>query len=59
MRPLTAAGADVAAPAVALSAAAGLVPASRTRIGGQRDQKVRWAAYALVGGVAAAMVGPY
>jgi len=54
-----AAGAGAAVPAVALGAAAGLVPASLRRIGGRRAEKVRWAAYALVGGAAAATVGPY
>jgi len=54
-----AAGAGAAVPAVALGAAAGLVPASWRRIGGRRAEKVRWAAYALVGGAAAATVGPY
>jgi chromate transporter len=54
-----AAGAGAAVPAVALGAAAGLVPASWRRIGSRRAEKVRWAAYALVGGAAAATVGPY
>jgi chromate transporter len=54
-----AAGAGAAVPAVALSAAWRLVPTSRSRIGSKQAQKVRWIAYALVGGVAAAIVGPY
>jgi chromate transporter len=54
-----AAGAGAAVPAVALHAAAGLVPASWKRIGSKRAQQVRWAIYALAGGVAAATVGPY
>ena len=54
-----AAGAGAAVPAVALGAAAGLVPASWRRIGSRQAEKVRWAAYALVGGAAAATVGPY
>ena len=54
-----AAGAGAAVPAVALGAAVGLVPASWRRIGSRRAEKVRWAAYALVGGAAAATVGPY
>jgi chromate transporter len=54
-----AAGAGAAVPAVALQAAWGLVPASRTRIGTRRPQKGRWVGYALLGGAAAATVGPY
>jgi chromate transporter len=54
-----AAGAGAAVPAVALGAAAGLVPASWRRIGSRRAEKVRWLAYALAGGAAAATVGPY
>ena len=54
-----AAGAGAAVPAVALNAAGGLVPASWKRIGSERAQRVRWVAYALLGGVAAAAIGPY
>jgi chromate transporter len=54
-----AAGAGAAVPAVALHAAWGLMPASRKRIGGKRADQVRWAGYALLGGVTAATVGPY
>jgi chromate transporter len=54
-----AAGAGAAVPAVALNAAFGLVPASWKRIGAEQAQKVRWIAYALVGGVTAATTGPY
>jgi chromate transporter len=54
-----AAGAGAAVPAVALRAASGLVPASWKRIGTQKAQRVRWALYALVGGGAAATIGPY
>jgi chromate transporter len=54
-----AAGAGAAVPAVALSAAWGLVPASRQRIGTRETEKIRWVLYALVGGVAAATVGPF
>ena len=54
-----AAGAGAAVPAVALRAASGLVPASWKRIGTQKAQRVRWALYALVGGTAAATIGPY
>jgi chromate transporter len=53
-----AAGAGAAVPAVALSAAAGLAPASWRRIGSRHAERVRWLFYALVGGVAAATVGP-
>ena len=54
-----AAGAGAAVPAVALYAAWGLVPGSWKRIGTKRTQHVRWVIYALVGGTAAATVGPY
>ena len=54
-----AAGAGAAVPAVALHAAWGLSPASWKGIGPERAQKVRWVAYALLGGTAAATVGPY
>jgi chromate transporter len=54
-----AAGAGAAVPAVALNASWGLVPGSRKRIGTQRVERIRWILYALVGGLAAATVGPY
>ncbi|MGD0861775.1 MAG: chromate efflux transporter [Candidatus Limnocylindrales bacterium] len=54
-----AAGAGAAVPAVALQAASGLVPASRKRIGTRRSERMRWLTYALLGGVAAATIGPY
>ena len=54
-----AAGAGAAVPAVAVSAARGLVPASWKRIGAGRARAVRWIVYALAGGAAAATVGPY
>ncbi len=54
-----AAGAGAAVPAVALHAASTLVPASWTRIGPAPAQRWRWGAYALLGGVSAASVGPY
>lgn len=54
-----AAGAGAAVPAVALSAAWNLVPPSRDRMGDPRSRQVRWAVYALVGGIAAATVGAY
>ena len=53
-----AAGAGAAVPAVALYAAWGLVPGSWKRIT-KRAKQVRWVIYALVGGAAAATVGPY
>jgi chromate transporter len=54
-----AAGAGAAVPAVALNAAWGFVPASWKRIGTGRSQRIRWIAYGLCGGAAAATVGPY
>lgn len=54
-----AAGAGAAVPAVALRAGWSLVPAGWKRTGGRRAARVRWLAYLLMGGVAAATVGPY
>ena len=54
-----AAGADAAVPAVALAAAAGLLPASWRRAGQARAARGRWIGYLLAGGVAAATVGPW
>ena len=54
-----AAGAGAAVPAVALHAASGLVPASWKRIGATRARHVRWVAYVLAGGMAAASIGAY
>jgi chromate transporter len=54
-----AAGAGAAVPAVALHAAWRLVPASWHRTGTEHFQRARWVAYALLGGVAAATVGPF
>jgi chromate transporter len=54
-----AAGADAAVPAVALSAAIGLAPASWRRVGAARPARVRWAAFLVIGGVAAALIGPF
>jgi chromate transporter len=54
-----AAGAGAAVPAVALNAASGFVPASWQRIGTERSQRTRWIVYALLGGAAAATIGPY
>jgi chromate transporter len=57
-----AAGAGAAVPAVAVHAAWGLAPASWKRIQGDpptRAGRVRWIGYAVVGGAAAALIGPY
>jgi chromate transporter len=54
-----AAGAGAAVPAVALAAAAGLLPASWQRAGQARAARARWIGYLLAGGVAAATVGPW
>ena len=54
-----AAGAGAAVPAVALNAAWGLAPGSWKRIGTTRTQRTRWVIYALLGGSAAAIIGPY
>jgi chromate transporter len=51
-------GAGAAVPAVALHAARGLAPASWRRAGDRRAARMRWIAYALAGGVAAATIGP-
>ena len=56
-------GADAAVPAVAVAAAIGLAPASWRRIirsgTSERASRARWVGYALLGGVAAATVGPW
>jgi chromate transporter len=52
-------GADAAVPAVALSAALGLSPASWARAGPERPGRARWVGYLLAGGVAAALIGPF
>ncbi|MDH6574688.1 chromate efflux transporter [Kitasatospora sp. MAP5-34] len=54
-----AAGAGAAVAAVAVQAAVGLVPASWKRTGDQRAARARWTGYALAGGVAAVLVGPW
>jgi chromate transporter len=54
-----AAGANAAVPAVALSAAIGLAPASWRRAGGARPARARWVAFLVAGGVAAALIGPF
>jgi chromate transporter len=52
-------GADAAVPAVALSAALALAPASWARAGAERAGRARWVGYLLAGGVAAALIGPF
>ena len=54
-----AAGAGAAVPAVAVNAAAMLVRPSWARMGSERGRDIRWLIYALIGGVAAATVGPF
>ena len=54
-----AAGAGAAVPAVALSAALGLLPASWRRAGHSRTLRIRWVAYFAVGAISAATIGPY
>ncbi|MBB4966987.1 chromate efflux transporter [Saccharothrix violaceirubra] len=54
-----AAGAGAAVPAVAAHAAATLVRGSLRQVGPVLSARVRWAAYLLVGGVAAAVTGPW
>src|SRR6516225_1697738 len=52
-------GANAAVPVVAISAAIALIPASWRRVGAARTARARWACYLVVGGVAAALVGPF
>ena len=60
-----AAGAGAAVPAVAAHAAWGLAPPSWTRMqnpasgGGARSARARWIGYAVLGGAAAALIGPF
>lgn len=54
-----AAGAGAAVPAVALRAARDLIPGSWRRAGPKRTQVARWTSYAVLGGVATVLVGPY
>jgi chromate transporter len=54
-----AAGAGAAVPSVAVQAAIGLVPASWKRTGDRAATRARWVIYLLLGGVAAATLGPY
>ncbi len=53
------AGAGAAVAAVAVNAAVGLMPASWRHVGKPRAAKARWVVYTLLGGAAAAPVGPY
>ncbi len=52
-------GAGAAVPAVALNASWRLVPASWKRAGAIRARRLRWLAYAALGGIAAATAGSY
>src|ERR1700691_5788769 len=54
-----AAGADAAVPAVALSAAIGLGAARPRRGGGGGPARARWAAFLVIGGGGAAVIGPF
>jgi chromate transporter len=54
-----AAGGGAAVAAVAVHAGLALAPASWRRAGPARAARIRWACYLLVGGVAAAMAGPF
>jgi chromate transporter len=54
-----AAGAGAAVPAVALTAALGLIRASWHRTGPSRSGKIRWLLYFLAGAASAATIGPY
>jgi chromate transporter len=54
-----AAGAGAAVPAIAVSAAVGLMPPSWKRVGTQRSAQVRWMLYLAAGGLAAATVGAF
>jgi chromate transporter len=52
-------GAGAAVPAVAVAAAAGLLPGSWRRAGPRRPARIRWGGYLLVGGLASATIGPW
>jgi chromate transporter len=54
-----AAGAGAAVPAVALKAAADLIPASWRRAGARQAPATRWLAYVALGAVATVVIGPY
>ena len=53
------AGAGAAVPAVALSAALGLLPGSWKRAGSHGSARARWVLYLVLGAVAAAGIGPW
>jgi chromate transporter len=52
-------GAGAAVPAVAVAAAAGLLPGSWRRTGPRRAARIRWCGYLLAGGLASAAIGPW
>ena len=52
-------GMGAAVAAVALNAALGLIPSSWRRAGPAAGRRARWVAFALLGAVSAATVGPY
>ena len=54
-----AAGAGAMVPSVALRASTQLIPSSWRRTGGERDARVRWILYALLGALSAAVLGAY
>jgi chromate transporter len=54
-----AAGAGASVPAIAVAAAAGLLPASWRRAGASTFARARWACYLLAGAIAANLVGVY
>ncbi|HWG65283.1 MAG TPA: chromate efflux transporter, partial [Streptosporangiaceae bacterium] len=54
-----AAGAGAAVPAVAVGAAVSLLPGSWRRAGDRHAARVRWAGYLVLGGLAAATIGPW
>jgi chromate transporter len=54
-----AAGAGAAVPAVAVAAAVALLPGSWRRVGPRRAASVRWSGYLVIGGLAAATIGPW
>lgn len=54
-----AAGAGASVPAVAVNAAAGLVPASWRRVRVDRAASLRWLAYVAIGALVAVLVGAY
>lgn len=54
-----AAGAGASVPAIAVAAAAGLVPASWRRAGAATAARARWVCYLMAGGIAANLAGEY